>query len=188
MTFGVFRSSVEQVLHVSAGRLGMVSSGVTFNVAIMPDMTSKTGLPLIEPVAAFDELAENFELFDDWEDRYRYIIDLGKKLPDLPDELKVDVYKVRGCMSQVWLVPSHMPGDESRFAFAADSDAHIVKGLIHVLASLYTGKTSAEIAAIDAEESFRTLGLDQHLSPSRRNGLVSMVERIRAATSAPSEQ
>lgn len=147
----------------------------------MQHITPVAGLPVIEPVAAFDELSDNFELFDDWEDRYRYIIDLGKKLPALPDELKVDGYKVRGCMSQVWLVPSHVPGDESRFAFAADSDAHIVKGLIHILAALYTGKTSAEVSAIDAEESFRTLGLDQHLSPSRRNGLVSMVERIRAS-------
>lgn len=158
-----------------------------FNEAIRPDMTPESELPLIKPDSGFDELAENFELFDDWEDRYRYIIDLGKKLPELPDDFKTDIYKVRGCMSQVWLVPSHMPGDESRFAFAADSDAHIVKGLIHVLATLYTGKTSTEITAIDAEDSFKTLGLDQHLSPSRRNGLVSMVARIRAAASADSQ-
>lgn len=150
----------------------------------MQDMTPENELQVIEPVAAFAELADNFELFDDWEDRYRYIIDLGKKLPVLPDDFKTDPYKVRGCMSQVWLVPSHMQDDESRFAFAADSDAHIVKGLIHVLAALYTGKTRAEVAAIDAEDAFRTLGLDQHLSPSRRNGVVSMVERIRHAASA----
>lgn len=164
----------------------MVTNRITPERKAMPDMTPEPVLPLIKPVAAFDELVENFELFDDWEDRYRYIIDLGKKLPELPDAFKTDVYKVRGCMSQVWLVPSHLPGDESRFAFAADSDAHIVKGLIHVLAALYTGKTSAEISAVNAEESFKALGLDQHLSPSRRNGLVSMVERIRAA--APSSE
>lgn len=150
----------------------------------MQDVTPESELQVIEPVVGFEELADNFELFDDWEDRYRYIIDLGKKLPDFPDSYKTDAFKVRGCMSQVWLVPSHLPGDESRFAFAADSDAHIVKGLIHVLASLYTGKVRTEVAAVDAEDAFRALGLDQHLSPSRRNGLVSMVERIKSAALA----
>lgn len=150
----------------------------------MQDMPTENELELIEPVAEFHELIENFNLFDDWEDRYRYIIDLGKKLPDLPDAFKTDTYKVRGCMSQVWLVPRTSPDDDSRFAFAADSDAHIVKGLIHVLAALYTGKTSPQIAEIDAEESFKQLGLDQHLSPSRRNGLVSMVDKIRTASAS----
>jgi len=147
----------------------------------MQDATHTSDLQMIEPAARFDELVDNFGLFDDWEDRYRYIIDLGKKLPDFPDALKNDTHKVRGCMSQVWIVPGHVKADESRFAFAADSDAHIVKGLIHVLASLYTGKVMADVAAIDAEAAFAKLGLDQHLSPSRRNGLVAMVDRIRAA-------
>lgn len=135
---------------------------------------------MIVPALSFEELAENFELFDDWEDRYRYIIDLGKKLPPLPEAYKTDATKVRGCMSQVWLVPGFSTEAEDKFAFAADSDAHIVKGLIAVLAILYSRKSSAEIASIDADAAFSRLGLDQHLSPSRRNGLGSMVERIRA--------
>ncbi len=134
---------------------------------------------MIVPELSFQELTENFALFDDWEDRYRYLIDLGRKLPPFPDALKTDAHKVRGCMSQVWMVPGHPEGAPHRFAFAADSDAHIVKGLIAVLGTLYSGKTPAEIAAIDTDAAFRGLGLDQHLSPSRRNGLVSMVEKIK---------
>ena len=145
-------------------------------------MTDNSAPPvtMIAPELTFEELVENFALFDDWEDRYRYLIDLGRKLPEFPDALKTESYKVRGCMSQVWMVPGHPAGDSDRFAFAADSDAHIVKGLIAVLGSLYGGKTREEIGRIDPEGAFRTLGLDQHLSPSRRNGLVSMVEKIRA--------
>jgi cysteine desulfuration protein SufE len=134
---------------------------------------------MIAPEMSFAELVENFALFDDWEDRYRYLIDLGRKLPPFPDALKTEANKVRGCMSQVWMVPGHPAADTSRFAFAADSDAHIVKGLIAVLGILFAGKTTAEIKTIDPEEAFRAIGLDQHLSPSRRNGLVSMVEKIK---------
>lgn len=140
---------------------------------------SAPSVTMIAPELSFEELAENFALFDDWEDRYRYLIDLGRKLPDFPEALKTEAHKVRGCMSQVWMVPGHPAGDSQAFAFAADSDAHIVKGLIAVLGSLYSGKMPEEIGRIDPEAAFRTLGLDQHLSPSRRNGLVSMVEKIR---------
>lgn len=136
---------------------------------------------MIQREMTFAELAENFALFDDWEDRYRYLIDLGRKLPPFPEALKTEANKVRGCMSQVWLVTGHPAGDASRFAFAADSDAHIVKGLIAVLGVLFSGQTPAAIAAIDPEAAFKTLGLDQHLSPTRRNGLVAMVQRIKAA-------
>jgi cysteine desulfuration protein SufE len=134
---------------------------------------------MITPEMDFGELTENFELFDDWEDRYRYIIDLGRKLPPFPDEFKTDATKVRGCMSQVWLVPGHPNNAPEKFAFAADSDAHIVKGLIAVLGILFSGKSAKEIAATDTEAAFKTLGLDQHLSPTRRNGLVSMVGKIK---------
>lgn len=136
---------------------------------------------MIQPEMTFAELVENFALFDDWEDRYRYLIDLGRKLPPLPEAFKTEANKVRGCMSQVWLVTGHPAGDVSRFAFAADSDAHIVKGLIAVLGVLFSGQTPAAIAGIDPEAAFKTLGLDQHLSPTRRNGLVAMVQRIKAA-------
>lgn len=145
----------------------------------MTDAPTPNPPEMIAPEMSFDELAENFALFDDWEDRYRYLIDLGRKLPSFPDALKTETNKVRGCMSQVWMVPGHPAHDNSRFAFAADSDAHIVKGLIAVLGTLFSGKTREEISSIDPEAAFRTLGLDQHLSPSRRNGLVSMVEKIK---------
>ena len=134
---------------------------------------------MIVPEMSFAELNENFALFDDWEERYRYLIDLGRKLPPLPEDLKTESNKVRGCMSQVWMVPGHPPSDAGKFAFAADSDAQIVKGLIAVLGVLFSGKTPAEIAAVDTDAAFGALGLDQHISPSRRNGLVSMVEKIK---------
>jgi len=145
-------------------------------------MTTK--LTMITPEMEFAELADNFELFDDWEDRYRYIIDLGRKLPPLPDDFKTEATKVRGCMSQVWMVPGHPEGDLQKFAFAADSDAHIVKGLIAVLGVLFSGKSASVINGIDTESAFQQLGLDQHLSPTRRNGLVSMVQKIKSYASA----
>ncbi len=140
--------------------------------------------PMIAPELSFAELAENFALFDDWDDRYRYLIDLGRKLPALPDAWKSEATKVRGCMSQVWMVPGHPSAEPKNFAFAADSDAHIVKGLIAVLGILFSGQTPEAIAAVDTEAAFRTLGLDQHISPSRRNGLVAMVEKIKGYAKA----
>jgi cysteine desulfuration protein SufE len=138
-------------------------------------MTSS--LAMIEPTMSFADLKDNFALFDDWEDRYRYIIDLGRKLPIFPQEFQTEEYKVRGCMSQVWLVAGH--DKRGAFAFAADSDAHIVKGLVAILGILYSGQPSESVLATDAESAFRDLGLDQHLSPSRRNGLVAMVQKIK---------
>lgn len=144
------------------------------------DQTTTTP-EMIRPEMTFDQLAENFALLDDWEERYRYLIDLGRKLPPFPDALKTEDTKVRGCMSQVWLVTGHPPGDAARFAFTADSDAHIVKGLIAVLGVLFSGQTPEGVRAADPEAAFRSLGLDQHLSPTRRNGLVAMVQRIKAS-------
>ena len=139
---------------------------------------------MITPEMTFAQLAENFALLDDWDDRYRYLIDLGRKLPPLPDAFKTEANKVRGCMSQVWMVPGHPAGAPEKFAFAADSDAHIVKGLIAVLGILFSTQTPEAIFAIDTDAAFRTLGLDQHISPSRRNGLVSMVEKIKGYAKA----
>jgi cysteine desulfuration protein SufE len=136
---------------------------------------------MIVPAMSFDELKENFGLFDDWDDRYAYIIDLGRKLPSLPDAWKTEETKVRGCMSQVWLVPG---GTKDHFAFAADSDSSIVKGLIAVLACLFIGRPAADVAATDAEGEFANLGLEQHLSPNRRNGFVAMVGRMKDAAHA----
>lgn len=127
---------------------------------------------------SIDELVENFELFDDWEDRYRYIIDLGKKLPPMPEEEMVEENKVRGCMSQVWMT-SRLEGSPPVMKFHADSDAFIVKGLIAVLMLIYDGQPVEKIIETDALEFMNRIGLDRHISPNRRNGLVSMVERIR---------
>jgi cysteine desulfuration protein SufE len=124
-----------------------------------------------------DEIADNFGLFEDWEDRYRYLIDLGGRLPPMPEALKTEENRVRGCMSQVWMV---MEWDESkRFSMLADSDAQIVKGLIAVLYAAFQGKTAPESSAIDIDAIFSRLGLNEHLSPNRRNGFFAMVERIR---------
>ncbi len=139
-------------------------------------MMDATAPEMIVPSLGFDELKENFGLLDEWDDRYAYLIDLGRKLPVLPDAFKTEATKVRGCMSQVWLVPGGAARD---FRFAADSDSSIVKGLIAVLGSLFSGHTAADVATIDAEAEFRALGLEQHLSPNRRNGFVAMVGRIK---------
>ncbi|UEM23394.1 SufE family protein [Skermanella mucosa] len=129
-----------------------------------------------------DELIENFELFDEWEDRYRYVIDLGRGLPPLDDRYHTDAFKVEGCMSQVWLVP--LPSEERRMRFAADSDSAIVKGLAAVLLTAYSDHTPEEILDTDLEAIFARIGLDQHLSPNRRNGFFSMVETIKASAKA----
>lgn len=122
-----------------------------------------------------EELAENFELLDDWEDKYRYIIDLGEKLPSLPAEFHTDEWKVQGCQSQVWLVPEKQ-GD--KLFFKGDSDAIIVKGIIAIVLMIFSGHTAQEIKAINIEEIFNRLNLREHLSPSRRNGLAAMTEKI----------
>ncbi|HPD93852.1 MAG: SufE family protein [Rhodobacter sp.] len=129
----------------------------------------------------FDEIAETFEFLDDWEDRYRHVIELGRALAPMPEALKVPANKVNGCASQVWLFPQIANG---RFDFLGDSDAMIVRGLIGVLHALYSGRPVAEVPAIDAGAELRRLGLDEHLSSQRSNGLRSMVERIRAVAAA----
>lgn len=128
-----------------------------------------------------DELVENFDLFDDWEDRYAYLIDLGKRLPDMPPGLKTDENKVRGCMSEVWF--SKQP-DSERLRWLGDSDAAIVRGLIAVLHVLYDGRSFGEAAAVDVEQVFEQIGLGGHLSMNRRNGFFAMVERLRAYAAA----
>ena len=129
-----------------------------------------------------ERLVETFEVLDDWTERYRYIIDLAKNLPPLPEEARVEANKVQGCMSQVWLVARADDADDADakvLHFLADSDAQIVKGLIAVLLMMFSGRSVDEIAALDAKAIFGELGLDQHLSVGRRNGLESMVQRIK---------
>jgi len=122
------------------------------------------------------ELIARFEIFDDWEERYRYLIQMGRKLPAFPEELRNDTNKVIGCISQVWVVSDFVDG---RIQLQADSDAFIVKGLIAMLITLFNNKTAEEVLAVDIESIFSEIGLDEHLSPNRRNGFVAMVSRIR---------
>lgn len=127
-----------------------------------------------------EQLIKDFEYLDDWEERYQEIIDLGKHLPELPEVYKTEVYKVRGCASQVWLVPTVTDTKPPVIAFRADSDAHIVRGLVAILLMIYSEKTAQEILAVDIESIFGRLELASHLSQSRSNGFQSMVKKIRA--------
>ena len=124
---------------------------------------------------AFEEIVEDFEFLTDWEDRYRFVIDEGKKLDPLPDALKVAATKVDGCASQVWL---HPVIDGTQFSFDGESDAMIVQGLIAVLRKLYNGLPVADVAKVDARAEMARLGLNDHLSAQRSNGLRAMIERI----------
>lgn len=127
--------------------------------------------------AAFEDIVETFEFLDDWEDRYRHLIDLGRAMPPLEDALKVPATKVDGCASQVWLVPQITDGV---FHFRGDSDAMIVRGLIAVLDALYNDVPVGQVDSIDARAELGRLGLNDHLSAQRSNGLRAMIERIRA--------
>jgi cysteine desulfuration protein SufE len=136
---------------------------------------------------SIDDIRSDFALLDDWEDRYRYVIELGRALPALPDALRTEANKVRGCASQVWLASETRPsaaGKAPALAFQGDSDAHIVRGLIAILFALYAGRTAEEILRTDARALFRELGLGEHLTQQRSNGFFSMVERIRADAEA----
>lgn len=124
----------------------------------------------------FEDLVETFEFLDDWEDRYRHVIDLGKAMPNMPEVLKVATTKVDGCASQVWL---HLRTNDDVLTFVGDSDAIIVKGLIAILINLYSGLKLEEISGIDPVLELGRLGLNEHLSSQRSNGLRAMVERIR---------
>lgn len=131
-----------------------------------------------------DQIIDDFAYLDDWEDRYRYVIELGKALPDLPEEHRTAENKVRGCASQVWLVTHAGDGPDPTLTFEGDSDAHIVKGLVAIVLSAYSGKTASEVAKLDALDLFSKLGLIEHLSTQRANGLRSMVDRIRGEAKA----
>ncbi|AQT46881.1 MULTISPECIES: SufE family protein [Bartonella] len=130
-----------------------------------------------------DDILESFALLDDWEDRYRYVIELGRELPPYPEEARDDVHKVPGCVSQVWLLTKRGEGDDPVMTFQGDSDAHIVRGLVYILTTYYSGKRASEILDADIEKVLKTLGLDENLTPQRSNGLRSMVERIRLEAS-----
>src|SRR6266581_6362341 len=127
------------------------------------------------------DIIENFEFLDDWDDRYRYLIELGRELEPLPEQAHNDSNKVRGCASQVWLQTEVKPGPDGEpvLHFLGDSDAHIVRGLVALTLTFFSGRTAREIVTADALALYRSLGFEQHLTPQRSNGLRSMVERIK---------
>lgn len=135
-------------------------------------------------MTSFDDIRGDFEFLDEWDDRYKYIIDLGRALPPYPEDYRNDAHKVRGCASQVWLRAGLR--DDGRIALEGDSDAHIVKGLVALLIALYSGKSPEEMRDLDAEAALAPFDLQDHLTPQRSNGLHSMIKRIRAIADAES--
>jgi cysteine desulfuration protein SufE len=133
-------------------------------------------------MAGLDEIIDNFSLLDEWDDRYRYLIELGRQLPPLAAASHNDANKVQGCASQVWLDTSVRPDGAGGpvLTFEGDSDAHIVRGLIAILFAIYSGHSAKDILSTDAVATFERLGLREHLTPQRSNGFRAMVERIRA--------
>ena len=134
---------------------------------------------------ALQDIVENFEMLDDWDDRYRYLIELGRSLPPFPDEARIETNRVRGCASQVWLV-SRVTKDATgaeTISLGGDSDAHIVRGLVAFVLAAYSGQKRSDFATIDVMSMFARLGLGQHLSPQRNNGVRAMVDRIKAMAS-----
>lgn len=127
-----------------------------------------------------DEILDNFALMEEWDDRYRYIIELGRGLEPLPEAARTDTNKVQGCASQVWMDTRVAPNGPAGpvLTFLGDSDAHIVRGLIAILLSIYSGRAAKDIVATDAVKIFEQLGLREHLTPQRSNGFRSMVNRI----------
>ncbi len=128
-----------------------------------------------------DAIRDDFAFLDEWEDRYRYVIELGRELPEFPESARTEANKVRGCVSQVWIEDGLADG---AIRLRGDSDSHLVKGLVAIAIALYDGKTPAQAIAVDAMAAFRELGLEQHLTPQRSNGVRAMIERIRADAAA----
>ena len=137
-------------------------------------------------LASIEEIRGDFAILDDWEDRYRYVIDLGRTLEPLSEAAHNDANKVRGCVSQVWLemTPAAGPDGEPILRYRGDSDSHLVRGLVAIAIALFSGRTARQILATDAQSVFRELGLEQHLTPQRSNGVRSMIQRIRADAEA----
>lgn len=132
-----------------------------------------------------DDILENFDLIDDWDERYRYLIELGRDLEPLPEDAHSEANRVHGCASQVWLLPETVDGGGRKLIrFRGDSDAHIVRGLVRLTLAIFSGHTAEEILAIDPFPIFERLGLSQHLTPQRSNGVRAMVDRIRAEARA----
>ncbi|MEO1701439.1 MAG: SufE family protein [Pseudomonadota bacterium] len=131
-----------------------------------------------------DELVGNFSLLDDWEDRYRYVIELGQGLPPYPEQFRDEVHKVNGCVSQVWLHADVDGAADPTIRFSGDSDAHIVRGLVAIMIIALSGKRASEIHDFDIESTVKSLGLDEHLTPQRSNGLRAMIDRMKHTANA----
>ncbi|MCA0277429.1 MAG: SufE family protein [Proteobacteria bacterium] len=137
---------------------------------------------------SIDTIRDDFSFLEEWEDRYRYVIELGEALPTFPESEQTDANKVQGCVSQVWLVTHKGDGNDPAIRFEGYSDAHIVRGLVAIMLALFSGHRASEILATDAEATLRELGLNEHLSPQRANGLRSMVKRIKRDAEAALHQ
>ena len=131
---------------------------------------------------SYDDIVADFEFLDEWEDRYRYVIELGRTLEPLPEDAHNDTNKVQGCVSQVWLetVVKKTPDGDAVLHFKGDSDAHIVSGLVAIMLKLFSGQTAQKILETDANAALKQLGLDEALTPQRSNGLASMIQRIKS--------
>jgi cysteine desulfuration protein SufE len=153
-----------------------------YNRAYISAMSQAMTMTPAGSTTGIDEIVENFSLLDEWDDRYRYLIELGRGLPQLADRDRCEANKVQGCASQVWLATAMAPDGASGpvLTFSGDSDAHIVRGLIAVLFAMVSGRPAREILSTDAIATFERLGLREHLTPQRSNGFRSMVERIRS--------
>jgi cysteine desulfuration protein SufE len=139
-------------------------------------------------MSSLDQIIDDFAFLDEWEDRYRYLIELGKSLPEMPLSLRTSENKVQGCASQVWLATScSATGQDPRLVFEGESDAHIVRGLVAIALTIFSGKPASEIASIDALEVFGRIGLIEHLSSQRANGLRSMIARIKREAACVSQ-
>ena len=134
-----------------------------------------------------EEIIENFEFLDDWDDRYKYLIELGNMLDPLPEEDQVAANKVQGCVSQVWLVSEPTPGPDPQINYRGNSDAHIVSGLVAIALAIFSGKKASEIVKTDEREYFQQLNLSEHITPQRSNGLNSLVQRIKEDAARASE-
>ena len=155
--------------------MAVAATSISAYIGVMDTLTDTRQIP------RFDEIRADFEFLDDWEDRYRYVIELGRRLEPLPECERSAANKVQGCVSQVWLSTKVDPnGGSPRLSFVGDSDAHIVRGLIAILFALYSGKTARDIISIDAPHTLGLLHLKEHLTPQRSNGLMAMVKRIRS--------
>ena len=142
-------------------------------------ITPFSKLLTIEHQMTLEKIISDFEFIEEWEDRYRYVIDLGDQLEPYPEELKTPETKVQGCVSQVWLT-SELKNEENKIILSGDSDAHIVRGLMAIVFTIFSGKSPEEILKIDVQSIFKTLGLNEHISPQRSNGLNAMVKRIQS--------